>query len=68
MLTLGAAPRQNRSTIRARAKAKIDDIDGRIAALRAMKRTLNGLVNQCERCGASTDRPIVASLDQDGVG
>ena len=67
LLTLGAAPRQNRSTIRARAKAKIEDIDGRIAALRAMKRTLNALVDRCERCGASTDCPIVACLDQDGA-
>lgn len=67
LLTLGAAPRQNRSTIRARAKAKIEDIDGRIAALRTMKRTLNALVDRCERCGASTDCPIVACLDQDGA-
>ena len=67
LLTLGAAPRQNRSTIRARAKAKIEDIDGRIAALRAMKRTLNALVDRCERCGASTDCPIVACLDRDGA-
>src|SRR6266851_5197616 len=48
LLTLGAAPRQNRSTIRARAEAKIDDINGKIAALNAIKHTLADLVNQCE--------------------
>jgi DNA-binding transcriptional MerR regulator len=66
LLTLGAAPRQNRSTIRARAAAKIDDINGKIAALNAMKRTLTDLVNQCG-CRSSLDCPIVASLDQDGL-
>lgn len=65
LLTLGAAPRQNRSTIRVRAKAKIEDIDRKIAALHAMRRTLDDLVNRCERCGPSIDCPIVASLDQE---
>src|SRR5919197_206172 len=36
LLTLGAEPRHNRSRIRARAKAKIHDIDRRIATLSAM--------------------------------
>lgn len=67
LLMLGAAPRQNRSTIRARAEAKIDDINRKVAALNAMKRTLDDLVNQCERCGSSIDCPIVASLDQDDL-
>lgn len=67
LLTLGAAPRQNRSTIRARAAAKIGEINRKVAALNAMKRTLTDLVNQCERCGSSIDCPIVASLDQDGL-
>jgi len=65
LLALGAAPQQNRSTIRARAEAKIDDINRKLAALNAMKRTLADLVNQCG-CGSSIDCPIVASLDQDG--
>ncbi len=66
LLALGAAPRQNRSTIRSRAEAKIADINGKIATLNAMKRTLTDLVNQCG-CGSSVDCPIVASLDQDGL-
>jgi DNA-binding transcriptional MerR regulator len=66
LVALGAAPRQDRSTIRARAKAKIDDINRKIAALNAMKRTLGDLVSQCERYGSSPECPIVASLDQDG--
>ncbi len=65
LLALGADPRQNRATIRARAHVKIDDINRKIAALTAMKETLRDLVNRCEHCGPSAQYPIVASLDQE---
>jgi MerR family mercuric resistance operon transcriptional regulator len=65
LLTLGTDPRQNRTTIRARAQVKIDDINRKIAALTAMKETLHELVNRCEHCGPSAECPIVASLDQE---
>ncbi len=67
LLALGAAPRQNRATIRARAHVKIEDINRKIAALTAMKETLHELVNRCEHCGPSADCPIVASLDQEAT-
>ena len=67
LLALGADPRQNRASIRARANVKIDDINRKIAALTAMKETLHELVNRCEHCGPSADCPIVASLDQEAT-
>jgi Hg(II)-responsive transcriptional regulator len=67
LLALGADPRQNRATIRARASVKIDDINRKIAALTAMKETLYELVNRCEHCGPSAQCPIVASLDQEAT-
>jgi Hg(II)-responsive transcriptional regulator len=67
LLALGADPRQNRATIRARASVKIDDINRKIAALTAMKETLHELVNRCEHCGPSAQCPIVASLDQEAT-
>jgi len=67
LLALGADPRQDRATIRARAHVKIDDINRKIVALTAMKETLHQLVNRCEHCGPSAQCPIVASLDQEGT-
>ena len=48
--------------LRARAEAKIADIEGKMKTLAAMKRTLRGLVDQCEQCG-SAECPILASLE-----
>ncbi len=67
LLALGTQPRQNRATIRMRAQEKIEDINGKIAGLTAMKTILHELVNQCENCGPSARCPIVASLDEEGT-
>ena len=62
LLALRIEPKQNRAGVRARAEAKIADIEGKIKTLAAMKRTLRGLVDQCEQCG-SAECPILASLE-----
>lgn len=67
LLSLAVAPEQNRATIRAQAKAKIEDINRKIAGLHAMRHTLDELVTRCEQCGTSVECPIVASLDEEGV-
>src|SRR5262245_11841941 len=67
LMALGPTPRQNRTTIRARAQVKIDDINRKIVALTAMKETLRELVNRCQHCGPSAECPIVASLDQEAT-
>ncbi len=62
LLALRIEPEQNRADIRARAEAKIADIEGKMKALTAMKNTLRGLIEQCEQCG-SAECPILASLE-----
>ena len=65
LLALGVEPRKKRVDIRARAEAKIADIDRKIKTLGAMKSVLRGLVDRCERC-ASSECPILASLNGEG--
>ena len=62
LLALRVEPEQNRADVRARAEAKIANIEGKLETLAAMKRTLRGLVDQCEQCG-SAECPILASLE-----
>jgi MerR family mercuric resistance operon transcriptional regulator len=64
LLALCLEPKKNKSHVRSQAKAKIIDIDRKIAALAAIKATLQDLASRCEHCGASTDCPILASLDE----
>lgn len=54
--------RGNCADVRARAQAKIADIEEKMKTLAAMKSTLRKLVNQCEQ-GASTECVILASLE-----
>jgi MerR family mercuric resistance operon transcriptional regulator len=54
----------NRADIRARAEAKIADIEEKIRTLDAMKKTLRKLADRCEGCGPLADCPILESLDE----
>lgn len=65
LLALHSAPQPNRSSIRAHAKAKVEDIKRKIADLHAMRRTLEQLVSRCEHCEPSIECPIIASLDEE---
>lgn len=49
--------------VRARASAKIRDIDGRIRALRAIRGALAKLVASCTRDGSTRECPILEALD-----
>ncbi len=62
LLALRMEPEQNCADIRARAQAKIADIESKMKILAAMKSTLRGLVDQCEQDG-SAECPILASLE-----
>lgn len=66
LLALRVDSRKNRTDVRLRAEAKIADIDGKIAALTAMKSTLRELASRCEQCGPSADCPILASFEDEG--
>jgi MerR family transcriptional regulator, copper efflux regulator len=61
LLALRIEPEQKRADIRARVTSKIAELEGKIGALTAMKNTLRGLVEQCERYG-SDGCPILASM------
>lgn len=54
--------RGNCADVRARAQAKIADIEKKMKALAAMKSTLRDLVKKCEQ-GASAECMILASLE-----
>lgn len=51
LLSLRVRPGASRTAIRARAHAKIADVDQKIRALRAIKQALRTLTAQCEGCG-----------------
>jgi MerR family mercuric resistance operon transcriptional regulator len=53
----------NCADVRARAHAKIADIEEKMKTLAAMKSTLRGLVNQCEQSASTSECVILASLE-----
>ena len=57
--------RTDRPKAKARAQAKIADIDHKIQTLLAMKIILDSLIDRCDRCGPMGDCPILASLDHE---
>jgi Hg(II)-responsive transcriptional regulator len=62
---LSLRPRSDRPKVRARAQAKITDIDAKIQTLQAMKQVLGTLIDRCEHCGPMGDCPILESLDHE---
>jgi MerR family transcriptional regulator, copper efflux regulator len=66
LLTLRSAPEKTCATVKARAEAKIADIERKITALAAMKAALTDIAASCGGGGASlSDCPILAALDAD---
>jgi len=53
--------------IRARTKAKIEDIEEKIRALQAIKDALAALVNQCPGCGSLGECPILDAMEAKGA-
>lgn len=48
--------------VRRRAEQKISDIEGRVQALQAMKRSLKKLIDQCQKRGTLDDCPLLYGL------
>ena len=67
LLALRVRPRRNCDLVKRNADAKIADIDTKMAALRRMRRALTHLTRACEKRTATTECPILASLDSRGV-
>jgi len=65
LLALRVSPKTNSAEIRARADAKIADIEAKIRTLESMKKTLRKLTKSCAGCGPITECPILESLDKE---
>ena len=65
LLELRIKPGAKRADMRARAEAKITDIDEKIRTLQAMKKTLRHLTERCDGCGPLAECPILESLDEE---
>lgn len=68
LLSLRTKPGTRRPDIRARAEAKIADIEQKVRVLEAMKRTLRKLTAQCDGCGPLAECPILESLEEEVSG
>ena len=58
-------PGTGSADVRARAQAKIVDIEQKIQTLQAMKKVLRTLTDRCDGCGPIFACPILESLDHD---
>ena len=65
LLELRIAPRARRADMRARAEAKIGDVEQKIRALEAIRKTLRKLTERCAGGGPLDECPILESLDLD---
>ena len=54
-----------RADVRARAAAKIADVDQKIRTLEAIKQALRTLTDRCDGCGPIATCPILQSLDDE---
>src|SRR6266436_3871726 len=65
LLSLRVSRRTTSAEIRAKAEAKIADIEGKIRSLESMKKTLRKLTTVCDGCAPLADCPILESLDRE---
>jgi MerR family mercuric resistance operon transcriptional regulator len=63
LLLLRVTPGRGCADVRTRARAKIEDVDEKIAALRAMREALDRLVATCRTDGPLSACPILDALD-----
>ena len=63
LLSLQASPRSSCADVRSKAQLKIGEIDRKIAALRAMKKALANLVEQCAGKTPVSACPILEALN-----
>jgi len=63
LLSLRASPKGRCCDVRARAEAKIGDIEEKMRTLRRMKKALGKLVSECSAEGPVTECPILEALE-----
>jgi MerR family mercuric resistance operon transcriptional regulator len=66
LLSLRVSRRTTSAEIRARAEAKITDIEAKMRSLESMKKTLRKLTKVCDGCAPIAQCPILESLDGEG--
>jgi len=66
LLSLRAAPRTRCADVRERAEAKVQDIDGKVRILQAMRKALTRLIRECSGSGPVSQCPILEALDSEG--
>ncbi len=64
LLELRVDPNSGCGDVREQARAKIRDIEQRIASLEEMKTALEGLANKCRGRGPTSECPILEELDR----
>lgn len=65
LLALRVTPKATGADVRRRVKAKIEDIDSKIASLQAMRDSLSKLARKCSGEGSISSCPILESLDRE---
>ncbi len=65
LLSLRVSRRTTSAAIRARAEAKVADIQEKIKSLESMKKTLQKLTKVCDGCAPLAECPILDSLDRE---
>ncbi len=65
LLSLRVSRRTTSAAIRARAEAKMADIQKKIESLESMKKTLQKLTIVCDGCAPLAECPILDSLDRE---
>lgn len=68
LLALRVDPRSTCADVRGRARAKIENIEERIASLEQMKAALDRLARRCRGRGPTTECPILDELDREEDG
>lgn len=67
LLSLRVSRTTTSRDIRARAEAKIADIEAKIRSLDSIKKTLRKLTTVCDGCAPLSECPILESLDSEDV-
>ncbi len=67
LLSLRLDPRRSCGDVRARAEAKLADIEEKITGLHAMKKTLARFIAACSGRSPISACPILEALDEEGV-
>jgi MerR family copper efflux transcriptional regulator len=64
LMALRLAPGTSKAEIKARAQAKVDEIEEKMRDLQRMRDTLMKLIGSCEGTGTVEDCPILEAFDQ----